>query len=325
MLKKIRNLLLRFGISTLSLVLLFYSVRGEFFEGINHLTNIKFSFLFVALVINFASLAVVAVRLGIILLVQGIRSSFSRLYYLWSISLFFNLFLPSAVGGDIAKAYYLCKDSNKKMGSVTSVLIDRFFGMMATISIGYVAYLLARKHIDDPRIGQLLFWAVTVVLISVFFVMSKRFSEPAKSFILKLSPSQFKNRFQKLFEVFELYRTRRANFFVLYGYSLLAQAMFILMVYFLARSIHINLPLAIFFLFMPLITVISMLPSIGGLGVREAAIVYLFKGYISLDQAVAFSLIFDLFIYGTGCACGILYAFRGGVALRELEKIKAES
>ena len=67
-----------------------------------------------------------------------------------------------------------------------------------------------------------------------------------------------------------------------------------------------------------------MIPSIGGLGVREAAMVSLFGSYGSLDQAVALSLIFDLFLYGIGCACGILYALRGGAPVRELEKIKTE-
>jgi len=239
------------------------------------------------------------------------------------ISLFFNLFLPSAVGGDIAKAYYIYKDSGKKMASVTSVLFDRFFGLMATISIGFSTFLLAHQHIDNPKIGQLLFCVTGVVLVIVLFVMSHRFSKPARSLLLGIFPKRFHEQFNKLFEALDLYRERRIDFCLAYFYSLVAQAMFITLIYFLARSIHIHLPIALFFLFLPLIAVVSMIPSIGGLGVREAATVYLFRGYASLDQAVAISLICDLFLYGIGCACGILYAVRGGASIRELERMES--
>lgn len=322
MLKKFNSFFFRIVISVLSLAFVYYSVRGEIVEGFSHLKNVLIFPLLVALIINFLSLAVVTIRINKILSIQKIYLSFSRLYYLWIVSLFFNLFLPSAVGGDIAKAYYIYKDSGKKMASVTSVLIDRFFGLMATISVGFFAFFLGREHIDDPRIGQVLFWMSGFALVGSLFFVSRRFSKPVKSFFLKLVPRRFHEKLHKLFEALELYRRRRIDFGLVYFYSLIAQAMFITMVYFLAKSIHIELPMTVFFLFMPLIAVISMVPSLGGLGVREAATVYLFKTYVPLDQAVALSLIFDLFLYGIGCACGILYAIRGGASIKELERIE---
>lgn len=322
MLKKIRTLFIRVSVSILSLALMFYLVRGELIEALTHLRNISFVFLIIAILINFFSLLIVTHRTKTILLIQKIDLSFTRLYYLWSISLFFNMFLPSAVGGDIAKAYYIAKDSGKKLASVTSVLLDRFFGMLATISIGFFAYLLGRDHIEDPKIGQFILWAAAVVFISLLFIMSRRFSKPFKSLLLKILPSKIRELVSRLFEALDLYRNRHLDFFLLYLYSLAAQAVFILLVFVLSKSIHIDLPIAIFFLFMPLITLISMIPSIGGLGVREVATVYLFKGYITLDQAVALSLVFDLFLYGIGSACGILYAIRGGASIEELERIE---
>lgn len=322
MLKKIKSLFIRISVSVLSLALMFYMVRGEIVEALTHIRNVDLFLLAVAVLINFLSLMIVAYRIKIILLIQKINLSFRRLYYLWAISLFFNLFLPSAVGGDIAKAYYIAKDSGKKFASITSVLLDRFFGMIATISIGFIAYLLARDHIDDPKIGQAILWSSAVVFVGFLFVMSHRFSKPAKLLLLKFAPPKIRELLARLFDALDLYRNRRTDFVVLFIYSLLAQAFFITLVYFLAKSIHIDLPVALFFLFMPLITLISMIPSIGGLGVREAATVYLFKGYIDLDQAVALSLIFDLFLYGIGCACGILYAIRGGASIQEIERIE---
>ncbi|HLD56641.1 MAG TPA: lysylphosphatidylglycerol synthase transmembrane domain-containing protein [Candidatus Omnitrophota bacterium] len=322
MLKKLKTFLLRFVVSVCSLALAVYMVRGEITQGFSHLTHLDMGPLAIALVLNFLSIGIVALRLSVILAIQRIHLPFWRNYYLWIISLFFNLFLPSAVGGDIVKAYYIYRDSGKKMASITSVLMDRFFGLMGTISLGFLAFLFAKEHIDDPRIGGLLFWLAGIVMVGVLLVLSRRFAKPAKALILALSPKPLKDRVHKLFDALELYRNRRGDFFLSYGYSLLAQGMFIVLIYFLARSISIDLPVSLFFLLIPMVTLVSMVPSVGGLGVREAAIVYLFRHYIPTDQAVALSLMCDLFIYGIGCLCGILYAIRGGASIRELEEME---
>ncbi len=322
MFKKICTLLIRVLVSIFSLAIMFFMVKGEFFEGIAHLKNTNLLLLLLAVLINFLSLVIVTFRLKTIMSIQKLKIGFARLYYLWSISFFFNLFLPSAVGGDIAKAYYIAKDTGKKIASATAVLLDRFFGLLATVSIGFTAYLLGRGHIADPRIGEAIFLITGIAIIGTLFIMSRRFSKPAKLLLLKFAPQKLKEVITRLFEALDVYRSHKSYFLTLFLTSLLAQAAFILMVYVLAQSIHIHLPITIFFLFMPLITMISMLPSIGGLGVREAATVYLFKDYVTLDQAVALSLIFDFFVYGIGFACGILYAIRGGASIDEIERIE---
>ncbi len=320
--KRLKSVFFRIAISVLSLALLTFAVRDKFFEALKLLTSIDFGLLAATLVLNFISIIPVTFRTHRVLLIQGISIARKRIYYLWTISLFFNLFLPSAVGGDIVKAYYVYKDSGKKMASVTSVLFDRFFGLLATISIGFFAYLLARNQIDTPQIGELLFWLVIFVFIASLILMSRRFSKPARGFLTRLTPRRFHERLHQIFDIMDLYRKERKDFFAAYGLSLVAQGLYIIMMYLLARSIQIELPLSVFFLFFPIISICSMVPSIGGLGVREAASVYLFQKFIPLNEAVAFSILADLFVYGVGVACGILYAIRGGAGIREIERIE---
>jgi hypothetical protein len=208
------------------------------------------------------------------------------------------------------------------MATITAVLLDRFFGMLATVTIGFVAFLIAKNEIGDPNIGTMLYWFMGLILVGLGFVVSRRFSRPAKAIILKVFPARLKERVTKLFDALDIYRTRRADFFLAFVYSVIAQAIFIAVFYLLARSIDIELSILSFFLLMPIVTLFSMTPSIGGLGVREMAIVYLFKSYVSKDQAIALALLFDLFIYGIGVGCGILYALRGGATVKEMEKIE---
>lgn len=310
------------AISVLSLGLLTFAIRDKFFEALQHLTSVRFELLAAVLALNFISIIPVTARTGRILLIQGISISFQRIYYLWTISLFFNLFLPSAIGGDIVKAYYLYKDSRKKMASITSVLFDRFFGLAATISIGSVAFLMARDQINNPKLGELLFWLVLLVFAAVLFLLSRRFSKPARRFLTHLTPKRFREKLERIFGIVDLYRKKRRDFLICFMLSLIAQGLYITMMYLLARSIQIELPISIFFLFFPIIGVFSMIPSLGGLGVREAATVYLFQKFIPLNQAVAFSMLADLLVYGVGVGCGILYAIHGGASIREIEQIE---
>src|SRR3989338_4883338 len=188
MLRAVRTLMVRVGISVLSLAGVFFLVRGEIAEGFARLAGVDVWFVGLAFAMNFLSLTIVSIRMSRIFSIQGVHVPFRRSYYLWVISLFFNLFLPSAVGGDIAKAYYIARDSGKKVTAVTGVLLDRFFGLMATISVGFIAFIVGRDHIHDPHIGQVLFWVTAVVLIGVLFLMSRRFSKPAKSILFFMAP-----------------------------------------------------------------------------------------------------------------------------------------
>ena len=323
--KKYKTLALRVAVSVGSLALVTYMARGRFMEALASLAAIDVWPLLAALALNFISLVPVTIRSIRILKVQGVDIRFGRMYHLWAISLFFNLFLPSAVGGDFVKAYYLAKDSGKKLAAVSSVLIDRFFGLMATIAIGMCAFILARHHINNPRIGHMLFWFAVAVAVMILFMMSRRFSRPIHSILLKLTPKRFHQQLHRLFQVFDLYRVRRLDFFISFAISIAAQSLFIFLVYLLARSIDMNLPLGVFFLFMPIIAVSSMTPSIGGLGPREFVTLSLFRHYAPEEKAIAFYILIDLFTYGIGATCGVWYAFRGGAPIKEIEKIEESS
>ncbi len=73
---------------------------------------------------------------------------------------------------------------------------------------------------------------------------------------------------------------------------------------------------------MPVISIVSMAPSIGGLGVREASVLYLFSRYLSPERALALTLLVDILIYSFSIGSGIWYAFRGGLKSKELAEME---
>ena len=322
MIKKGNPAIIRIVISACALGLVFYASRGKLLDAFSYFSEMDFIPLLAGVVIMFGSLFVVSQRLRLILSVQGVFVPRLRLYYLWMISLFFNLFLPSAIGGDIAKAYYIYKDSGRKAAAVSSVLVDRFLGLAASVSIAAIAFFLVRPRIRHPQIGVDLICFLTIIIVGSLFVLSHRFSAPLKTMMLYMLPRPLRFKLEGFFDALGHYRKGRKDFLVGYGYSILAQSLFIIMFYFLARSLQIQLPVGLFFLLIPLVGLCSMIPSIGGLGVREAAIVYLFKSYLPVQQALAFSLLVALFLYGIGGACGILYGVRGGAVTHDVERME---
>ncbi len=76
------------------------------------------------------------------------------------------------------------------------------------------------------------------------------------------------------------------------------------------------MPLLKLFLLIPLVWVISMLPSLNGLGVREGAFVYFLKPDIDADRAFAISLLWLGII--------LVYSLVGGV-LHMIYPVKVKS
>jgi hypothetical protein len=73
-------------------------------------------------------------------------------------------------------------------------------------------------------------------------------------------------------------------------YSIIFYVSSIFQVYIISRALGIRLDLVFFFLFIPIITIISMIPvSINALGIREGAFIYLF-GQVGVSLEAAFSI-----------------------------------
>lgn len=101
----------------------------------------------------------------LVLRAMGLRVPFSRLVQQYVIGVFFSNFLPSTVGGDWARIYYLGRERGYP-DMAASVFMDRFLGLFSLTVLGTVlAWLLAPPAVIFTAGRQIL-----TVLLGVFVV-----------------------------------------------------------------------------------------------------------------------------------------------------------
>ncbi len=231
-----------------------------------------------------------SLRLKLLFSGEGLDIPFGRVIQLTYIGYFFNNFMPTAVGGDIVKAYYAYKETNQKAKSFISVFMDRFVGLFSFVGIATIALFFSWENID-------LALKKTVLAFALFFIIAFLVvlnSAIAKVILKVLSRFKLWNIGEKLSKVYRAvheYRNKKSIILMAIGLSAVAQSIYFSMIYLLARSLGADIPLMTVFLLMPIISVVSMLPSLGGLGLREGAMVVLFGPLIGGDNAFSVSIL----------------------------------
>ena len=119
------------------------------------------------------------------------------------------------------------------------------------------------------------------------------------------------NSIRKFYNAFKFYKNKRRTLLIGISYSVLVQAVIIIINYFIARGLSNPIPIFALLTYIPIITVISLIPvTINGLGLREAAYVYFFSSInITKGEAMSLSLIFFLVSVIASCVGGIVFVF----------------
>lgn len=224
-----------------------------------------------------------------LLLAEGIRLRLARLMLVYFQGAFFNLFLPSLIGGDIFRGYAIYKITRHD-AAVASILVDRLSGFAALMGIALVALGLAHREVRDAQVAAMIMGVTVVFAALVLVLQNPRLAALAAGLLGYLGLARFQPRLQGMVEALQRYRGHRVALGQALLLSVVLQAMIIVTYYLIGQSLGLGVPLAYFFLYVPLITVLAMLPvSVAGLGVREGAVVYFFAK-VGVDGATALGM-----------------------------------
>lgn len=303
-LKSFLNNFLRFGLSAVLLYWLYTQIDVQKTADVIKSANLTYIFYagLVFWVINFAILW----RWVIYIRALDLQAPLISIVRFFFIGLFGNLFLPSAIGGDVIKILGLCKYSDQKPKVVATVLLDRLSGFASMVIVATIAFVFGLKYIED--ISIIISVVGMSVLLSLFALVL--LNEKAYSFCIKIFSRlpKFKEALMQMHYDIALIKGSPKAALKAIGVSCVAQFLLALTFSIIAVALHQDIPLFYFFIFVPLVCVASSLPSIGGLGVREAGLAF-FLGTVGVDTGVSVSigLITFLFMIMVGLAGGVLF------------------
>ena len=84
---------------------------------------------------------VIAVRWWLLLRAQTIRIGILPTFRLHFVGLFYNNIMPSSVGGDLLKAWYVTKHTDRRLEGALSVVVDRVVGLVGMVLMAILAYV----------------------------------------------------------------------------------------------------------------------------------------------------------------------------------------
>ena len=311
MMKNKLSILLRATVSLVLVGVLVWIFRKDIPDIVAVLKGVNLYYFVASVLFNIAAVVVVSERLRIILGVQKLKISLGESVYLTFIGNFFNNFLPTSIGGDLVKAYYATKKSERKLESFSAVFFDRFFGFLSIGLLAFLGLLFMNRHIKDPQV----FWGClvfsVVVLVSFILFLNKAITKAIFSRLLHLPAFQRDSKLRKLYNALNAYKEHKSIVSNLILISLVAQGLSVVLLYCIIRGISQDISFLSLLLVMPLVSVASMIPSINGLGVREGAFVIFLGEFISKENAAAVSILFLANILITSFIGGVPYLFSG--------------
>ena len=205
---------------------------------------------------------------------------------------FYNNFMPGSVGGDLIRAWYVTKHTDKKVEAVLSVFVDRvIIGLSSTLLIALTCYIFfMHNRLNEMNVNIFggvvegiskyklyLIWAVaavTVVFIVIFLYKPGRmWLKNVWSYIYTRGMSII----QKMKNSVVIYFSKPLIILITLLMTIALQIISITGFWMIGRNLGVGADLRYYYFIFALAWVLGALPvSIGGAVVVESLLAYLF-------------------------------------------------
>jgi glycosyltransferase 2 family protein len=280
-----------------------------FSEVFDLFSNVDLVMILLSFALIFIQVFVASLRWQFVLKYQKIVLNFrNTIQILWA-GLFFNQAMPSAVGGDVVRGYYLKEQGVTLVRASLGVLMDRLFGLLGLIFLVLISLPILFKLVDN-QIAQS---SVLLILISVSFALFC-------AFFTDFLPKFFLNfRIIKFFNSLSLEARqciiRFPSGIIILALSLVIHLISVVAVITIAIGLGLNINWGGFLIIVPIAGLMMIIPiSIAGWGVREGVMVVGFSYLgVTTEAALAISILYGLVMLIVALPGGFLWLVKGTI------------
>ncbi len=264
--------------------------------------------LILALIVSLLAGCLLAVRWTVLNHVLGISLSGLRTLRLSWIGLFFNQTLPSTIGGDVVRVWFVYRSGVPVDRAASSILMDRLCAAAALILIVAVSLPASSAIIADPTAR----WSLPILvgLGGGAFAVLYAFGGEWGVFLDRWLATRFIVVLAR--DLRRLTRSKTKLIAVVVA-ALLIHMTSVFAVWLIGWAVAVEISLLHCLIFVPPVLLVSMIPiSVAGWGVREGAMVVAF-GFVGVPEANALivSLILGVILVVVGAPGGLLWLAEG--------------
>jgi glycosyltransferase 2 family protein len=235
------------------------------------------------------------------------RPRMSEVMRIFFVSTFVGTFLPASVGGDAVRAFSLARQNVGGGEAVASVFMDRILGVASLLVMALVGLLLARGEAAAKTIVGAMTAAGALCLATMLLIFSARAALIVARYVDVVPSVRIRDVGHRVLESIRKYSAYPRELVVVLLASVAVQVLRIVQAYYLGRGLGIGAAPTIYFVYIPLILLVMLLPvTFNGIGTSQAAFVWSFA-QAGVDAAPAFALLV-LFV-----ALGIVGNLPGGL------------
>lgn len=305
--KRFLHIILRFIISASLIIFVFSKIDLK--NVLNCLKEANIFLLAFSLSLHFVGVLLGSSRWRVLLESYGIDVPHKELYRLYMIGSFFNTFLPTSVGGDAIRMYKVSSLTDKRAQAAISVLIERFIGMLILYIISFFSFIFYFNFREEKGLFFTIVFLLSAFIGFIIFIIS-----PFSDKIIKTIPSSsLKEKLDKIHYSLKYPLREPKNLLKVSAYTTLLQINVVIYFFIISTAIKIKLSIVYFFILIPIILTLTMLPiTIGGIGLRESGFIFLFSRFgVVPEKALTLSILgyfISLIFAGFG---GLVYVFEG--------------
>lgn len=236
-----------------------------------------------ALAVYLAAQVVSSLRWQLLAAPLGFDLSFGRYVALYFVGTFFNLVLPTSVGGDVVRVWYLAADKRQRGRAFLSVLAERGSGVGVLVLLACVGACFVPVELPP--------WMVTLlVALGAGFVCGVA-CVPALPLCTRLP--LVGERLVPFADLVRTYLRRPELILIATALSVVVQLASVAQMWLVAVGLGLDVSFGYLTVAVPLLTLLTLVPvSVNGMGLREVGLVVLLTPVgVTAAQAVSLSVL----------------------------------